>query len=115
MKNPIDEIQRLLISLYGSTKPQPFTQIHVAYNSDKHTINTTMKRVYDLRAGAPVQILFANGISKDRAIEYLQCAIREIEISGIMEGLPDSVPNGLLPSEIREQLNLDLDATNWIA
>src|SRR2546426_9530560 len=100
MKNVNDEIKNLLLSLYESSRPQAFTQIHAAYNPDKHTINSTFERVYDLRAGAPVQILLAEGISKEAAVEYLQCVIRDIENRGIMSGAPHSLPNGLLPLEL---------------
>jgi len=114
MEEVRDRIKHLLLSLYESSKPQPFTQIHAAYNKDKHTIKTTMTRIYDLRAGAPVQILFADGISTKVAIEFLQRTIRDLEHFGLSRGKPNSLPTGLLPHEIREELDLDVNATDVV-
>ncbi len=78
-----NKIKSKLLSLYSSSSPQVFTQLHGAYDEDRHKIDTETSRVYDIRAGAPLQILFADGMTKELAIEFLQDAVRHIEVLGL--------------------------------
>jgi hypothetical protein len=78
-----NKIKSKLLSLYSSSSPQVFTQLHGAYDEDRHKIDTETSRVYDLRAGAPLQILLVDGMTKELAIEFLEDAIRHIEVMGI--------------------------------
>jgi hypothetical protein len=88
-----NQIKSKLNSLYSSSKPQVFAQLHCDYDEVGHKITTATTRVYDLRAGAIVQILFADGLPKEVAIENLQAAIRHIETMDMPAG-PILLPDG---------------------
>ena len=81
-----NQIKSKLISLYSSPKPQVSAQLNCDYDEVGHKITTATTRVYDLRAGAIVQILFADGLPKEIAIENLQAAIRHIETMDMPAG-----------------------------
>lgn len=76
-------VKERLLSLYGSSRPQLFTQILVDYDADSRRLTAESARVHDLRAAARVQILFADGFKEEAAIRFLQEAIRHIEASGL--------------------------------
>jgi hypothetical protein len=89
----MDKIKAKLISLYNSSEPYVFAQIHANYDDTSHKVWTSSSRVYDLRKGAQVQILFPDGMPDNVAIEYLQDAIRHIEMFGLPKG-PLTFPDG---------------------
>lgn len=91
--NPGD-IKKFLLDLYGSSIPHVFTQLHIDPDNRDDTIRTVVSRVYDLRLGATVQILIADGVTKDDAIEYLQSAIQHIEGGGLPDTTPLYLPDG---------------------
>jgi len=53
-----------------------------------------MTRVYDLRAGAQMQILIADGVTESGAIEYLENVIRDLRVFSLSSGMPSSYPDG---------------------
>lgn len=81
--DPAGPVKKRLLSLYGSSDPQLFTQILVDYDFDQQKISTESTRVYDLRAAARLQILFADGFKKEAAIKFLQAVICHIESTGL--------------------------------
>ena len=87
------EIKSKLISLYQSQKPQVFAQLHGDFDNVGGKITTATTRVYALRAGAIAQILFPERITQEQAIEYLQAAIRHLEVFGVPTG-PVVLPDG---------------------
>ena len=89
----MDKTKAKLISLYSSSEPFVFAQIHCDYDEVGQKVLTESSRVYDLRTGALVQILFPDGMPKKVAIEYLQAAIRHLEIFGVPQG-PILYPDG---------------------
>jgi hypothetical protein len=90
-----NKIKSKLLSLYSSSSPHVFIQLYGAYDEDRHKVDTESSRVYDIRAGAPLQILFADGITKEVAIEFLKDAVRHIEVLGLpTKGAPIFYPDG---------------------
>ena len=76
-------VKRKLLTLYESSPPQLFSQLLVDYDPERHKLSTEATRIYDLRAAARVQILFADGFKPAAAIKFLQETIRHIEAFGL--------------------------------
>ena len=88
-------VKRRLITLYESSRPQLFTQLLGDYDPERRKLNTKSTRIYDLRAAARVQILFADGFKAEAAIMFLQEAIRHIETFGLPSSdAPAFYPDG---------------------
>lgn len=87
------EVKRRLLSLYGSSSPQLFSQLLGDYDPERRQLSVESARVYDLRAAARVQILFADGFKAEAAVKFLREAIRHIETFG----LPSSEGPALYP------------------
>ena len=87
-----NQIKSKLVELYSSSDPQVFAQLHGDFDRASAKINTA-SRVYDLRAGAIMQILFVDGLPNEQAIEYLRAAITHLEVMDMPKG-PILLPDG---------------------
>jgi hypothetical protein len=95
----MEKVKAKLASLYNSSKPQVFSQLHCDIDEVKGKIWTSTSRIYDLRASAVVQILFADGLTTQQAKDFLKAAIEHLEMYGLPEGSPKAYPDGTTVEE----------------